>query len=94
MREIVLPYEDAFRALEYITAGGHRVLGWEGWLVYRDGRTGHSALYQGTTDLSGLSPERAVEVCKATMGGAHIMESASPEHPEATLQFCISVAAA
>ena len=91
--EIVLRYEDALGALEHLGTRGVRVLGWEGWLVYSDGRTGHSTRFQGTTDLGALAPEKAIEVCRATMAGAHIMSSANPEAPDAELQFCISVAA-
>ncbi len=92
-REIVLRYEDALRALEHLRGVGVRVLGWEGWLVYPDGRTSHSRRFQGTADLTASAPEKAIEISRATITGAHIMSSAGPEDPDAELHFCISVAA-
>jgi hypothetical protein len=59
--EIVLPYPDVVATIHSLPEFGLRVLGWEGWLRYPDGRVGHSARHQGTVSLSDMPAADAAE---------------------------------
>jgi hypothetical protein len=88
-REIVLPYPDVISTIHRLPRFGLRLLGWEGWLRYADGRIGHSAHQQGTLDLCAMSPIEASEFCIRTIEQAHAEAVRDPEPGE--LYFCITV---
>lgn len=90
-REIVLPYPDVIAMIHRLPQFGLRLLGWEGWLRYPDGRVGHSGR-QGTVDLSDMSPVDAAEFCIRTIEEAHAEAMREPEPGE--LYFCVTVNAA
>jgi hypothetical protein len=90
--ELVVEYMDAMDALDIFLSRGVSVdNGWEGWLVYSNGSTGHSARYQGTTDLSSMPATSAIALVKAAIMQAHIEWQERPEVPGAELYFCIGV---
>ena len=89
--ELVVEYMDAMDALEIFHDMGVKVLGWEGWLSYRNGSVGHSLRHQGTTDLSHIPSMAAIALAKATIMQAHTEWQESPEVPDAELFFCISL---
>lgn len=93
-REIVLTHTDALAAIGHLAQAGHRILAWEGWLRWPDGRVGHSGEHQGTTDLSGLTALQAAAFCRETISLAQAAWDRAPEVPRATLFFCITVAPA
>jgi hypothetical protein len=88
-RELVLTYEDALSALDELEQHGAKVLGWEGWLRYADGRVGHSSDHQGSADLSGLNPTAAYKFCRTTIRDAYEQFSVQPEGSATELLFCI-----
>lgn len=87
--EIVLPYPDVIGIIHQPPRFGLRLLGWEGWLRYPDGRVGHSARHQGTNDLSEVSPAEAAELCVRSIEQAHADATRQPEAGE--LYFCVTV---
>jgi len=87
--EIVLPYPEIVARIRRLPEFGLRLLGWEGWLRYPDGRVGHSARYQGTADISKLSPSDATDFCIRTIEDAHAEAIQEPERGE--LYFCVTV---
>ncbi|MBW4463801.1 MAG: hypothetical protein KME47_26695 [Nodosilinea sp. WJT8-NPBG4] len=91
-REIVLPYPDVIATIHRLPEFGLRLLGWEGWLRYPDGRWGHSARHQGTVDLSDIPAQEAMELCIRTLEQAHAEAKREPEVGE--LYFCVIVSAA
>ena len=90
--EIVLPYPDVIASIHRLPEFGLRLLGWEGWLRYSDGRHGHSARHQGTVDLSEIPAQEAAELCILAIEQAHAEATREPEEGE--LYFCITVNAA
>lgn len=88
--ELVLPYAMAQEALTSLELSGVEILGWEGWLRSADGRLGHSALHQGTADLSGMDSRAAYELCRATMADAYSMHLERPEREATELLFCLT----
>jgi hypothetical protein len=88
--ELVLTCDDALEALTLLERGGARMLGWEGWLRYDDGRVGHSAQYQGTVDLSMVPAEQSYALCRTTITDAHAAYRLRPERLDAELLFCIT----
>jgi hypothetical protein len=90
--EIVLPYPDVVATIHRLPEFGLRLLGWEGWLHYPDGRHGHSARHQGIVDLSDVSPAEAAELCIRTIEEAHADAMRQPEAGD--LYFCVTVNAA
>jgi hypothetical protein len=93
-REIVLPLSQAVAAVDHLERCGRHVVGWEGWLLYPDGRKGHSARHQGTMSLSDLSPSEAAELCRQTMRRDAAQWAQAPETPGASFYFCITVGGA
>ncbi len=93
-REIVLAYADALAAIDRLASAGHRILAWEGWLRWPDGRVGHSGEHQGTADLSGMTASQAALFCRETIELAQAAWDRVPEVPGASLYFCITVAPA
>ena len=87
--EIVLPHPDVIATIHRLPQFGLRLLGWQGWLRYPDGRVGHSARQQGTVDLSDISPVEAAEFCIRTIEEAYAEAARHPELGE--LYFCITV---
>lgn len=91
--EVVLPFRDANQALDTFARLGWRVLGWEGWIRTPDGAVGHGDAPHGTPDLSELTKEQAVALCRRTMHTAHAEWRGSDAYQGAELLFCITVAA-
>ena len=91
-REIVLTYVDALAAIEHLSHAGRRILAWEGWLRWTDGRVGHSEKHQGTVCLSGMTASQAAAFCRETIALAQAEWDRAPASPGATLYFCITVA--
>ena len=89
--EIVLSHADALAAIDHLARTGRRILGWEGWLRWPDGRVGHSARHQGTVGLSGLGGSEAAAFCCEAIALAQTEWDSSPEVPGASLYFCIAV---
>ena len=97
-REIVLAHADALQAIDHLTAGGHRVFCWEGWLRYGDGACGHSARHQGTIEVTrdpnetfAASAARSVAAVRETMAKCHEEWNREPEVQNGILYFCLSV---
>jgi len=88
--ELVLPLKEALEALELLQRSGSQVLGWEGWLLYPDGRKGHSGLHQGTVDLSGMERLAAYFLCRESIQQAHAEHMRKPQSPGTELLFCIT----
>lgn len=91
-RELVLPYPDVIATVHRLPEFGLRLLGWEGWLRYPDGRWGHSARHQGAVDLSDIPTQEAMELCILTIEQAYAETKREPEAGE--LYFCVTVNAA
>ncbi len=89
-RELVLSEFDALEALRALQEGGHRILGWEGWLRSPTGQLGQSGIHQGTADLSSLSQKDAYTLCRRTIQEAAQGFQAHLEKPGHELLFCIA----
>lgn len=94
--ELVLPYPDAIRAIDWLAERNIVVCGWEGWLSYPDGRRGHSRRFQGGELHRGEAAwgdyiEMARGFCLSTMGEAQQEWEAGPEQPVAQLYFCLGL---
>jgi hypothetical protein len=85
--EVVLPFRDANQALDTFARLGWRVLGWEGWIRTPDGAVGHGDAPHGTPDLSELTKEQAVALCRRTMHTAHAEWRGSDAYQGAELLF-------
>ena len=92
--ELVLTPEDALEALDVLASLPGRVLGWEGWLEWPDGRRGHSAIHQGTVDLSGMAAAAAVIFARSTITAAAHQFEAQPDAPGTRLLICVDWAPA
>lgn len=90
-REIVLAHADAMAAIDHLASAGRRILAWEGWLRWPDGRVGHSGEHQGTVDLSGMTASEAAAFCRETIALTQAAWDRAPEVPGATLYFCITI---
>ena len=89
--ELVLPYPHAITALQLLEVTGAILMGWEGWLLYPDGRLGHSDMHQGTTDTSALSLSEAYSWAKASMTLSQNEHELQNETTDIKLLFCIVV---
>ena len=90
-RERVVDPADAIEVLRLCEQPSTPVLGWEGWLEYRDGRLGHSQQHQGTADLSELPRNSALELCRTTIERSFVEWRQKPEDENARLLFCITI---
>ena len=88
--ELVVNYTDAMELLYIFEQNSIQVIGWEGWLKYDNGKLGHSAKYQGTTDLSSMTNNSAIALVKSTIMQAHTEWQEKPEVSDADLLFCIT----
>lgn len=88
--QLVVEYMDAMDALAIFSERGVRVLGWEGWLVHRDGSIGRSSRYKGIRDLSAMSNRATIALTQATMMQANGEWNELPEIRDAELYFCIN----
>ncbi|UPW17231.1 hypothetical protein M0C34_13375 [Agarivorans sp. TSD2052] len=88
--ELVVCYTDAMALLSIYELSHTKVLGWEGWMKYKNGNIGHSKKYQGTVDLSALPKTSAITLCKSTIMQAFTEWQEKPEASEASLLFCIT----
>ena len=89
-RELILAFSDAMSALDTLESHGTRVLAWEGWLRYRDGRLGHSGQHQGTIDLSTIEFSAAFDLCRSTIREADEVFRRDGERDATELLFCIT----
>lgn len=97
-REIVLNYSQVFEAIDQLAASGYAVTSWEDWLLYPDGKKGHSAQHQGSRGLERLTNEdtpaflnRETEFTRRTIQQAHLESEQYPEHGNTVLYYCPSV---
>ena len=95
-REIVLPYEDALKALDLYIKAGWAFLGWEGWGKHVDGKVGHCD-YQGTVSIERKDKEscndyakRSYDLVKKTIQDDYKDWQNSPYAKEYELYFCIT----
>ncbi|EAR07351.1 hypothetical protein [Reinekea blandensis] len=88
--ELVVGYTDAMELLYILEQSGTQVLGWEGWIKYKDGRLGHSQKHQGTVDLSDMKNNFAIALVKSTIMQAKVEWDEKPEVNGATLLYCIT----
>jgi hypothetical protein len=95
--EIVLPYAAALEAIAHLRATGVGLLGWEGWVSHSNGHVGHAS-FQGTMDIVQGDDEsweeyvnRSADFCVKTIMQDQASWNSSPDHPAATLCFCITV---
>ncbi|SDI96286.1 hypothetical protein [Pseudomonas abietaniphila] len=86
--ELVLSYQHAIKALDFLQAKGASLLAWEGWLRYPNGTLGHSCDYQGCGDLSKLEVSEGYRFAKQTIRVAH--EEYEAQGKNAELLFCIT----
>jgi hypothetical protein len=96
--EIVLPYQEALKAVESLTAQGYFTFAWEGWVKIRDGRHGHSSRHQGTHDFWGTKGQpipvriqEAASYARQTIEAAQQEFDDKPEFEGATLHFCLTI---
>ena len=90
-REIVLPLSAAERAIEHLSASGHRLEGWEGWVSFPDGGRTTSLRLPGSFVLP-MDGARAAAVTLESIRKAQAVWDRSPEYPGASLYFCLTVA--
>lgn len=88
--EIVLTYSDALDFLSALEAAGTPLLGWEGWLLYPDGKLGHSEEYQGTVDLSNMEYSRSIELAKSTIEESYQSWEKDSRSSDFKLVFCLT----
>ncbi len=100
-QEVVLPFDASIKAIEHWRAQGIAMLGWEGWIQYPDGRTGHSVNFQGTISIERRADEswaayvqRSADFCITTIKEAHEEWSRQPEVVGATLYYCLTATSA
>lgn len=98
--EIVLSYDDAIRAIQYLSTIGYFVFAWEGWVKNPDGKHGHSLYQQGTTGGWEKRNQSAKEdinktatFVQQTMKESQQKWDDNPEIEGATLYFCLSIEA-
>ena len=89
--EIVLSFADAIKLIEYLRDKNILVLGWEGWILHMNGSLGHSISYQGTVDLSNLSPSAALSLVEDTITESNETWCSNPEIENAELLYCITL---
>ena len=88
--ELVVGYTDAMELLFIFEKNKTKVLGWEGWIKYPDGRLGHSKWHQGTDDLSSLPQSSSIALSKSTIMQSYTEWLEKPEIVGAELLFCIT----
>ena len=86
---LVLPYEEAVRAIDELTHAGMRVERWEGLVVLRDGTQARSLQFGGSFALS-RDPVRAASVATAAMGRAREEWNRKPEFEGAQLHYVLT----
>lgn len=86
---LVLPYEEAERAIEQLTQRAMRVERWEGVVVLRDGTRARSLQFGGSFALS-RDPARAASVATAQIGKARDEWNRKPEFDGAQLHFVLT----
>jgi hypothetical protein len=88
-RELVVSAADALIAIDRLETADVKVLGWEGWLEWSDGKHSHDSQAQGTVDLSPLSVAEAASFCRETIREAAEQWEESPR-PNATRFYCLT----
>ena len=89
-KEIVLPIDEAERAVEHLVSTGHRLESWEGWVQFNDGGRTKSLRHPGAFVLPS-DPARAASVTLEGMRKAQEIWNRAPEYPGAKLFYCIMV---
>lgn len=88
--EIVLPIELALEAIDLLETHGRLILGWEGWLLYPDGKHGHGGPQGWSFEPSSVDHHAAAAMCRRTVAA----EAAQwiQDHPDASerLHICIT----
>jgi hypothetical protein len=89
--EIVLPVEFALEAIDLLEADGRMILGWEGWLLYPDGKHGHGGPQGWSFEPRDDDRHAAAAMCRATVEAE--AGKWMREHPDASarLHVCITV---
>ncbi|HKO15205.1 MAG TPA: hypothetical protein VJU87_03145 [Gemmatimonadaceae bacterium] len=87
--QIVLPLDEAARAVEHLTAAGRRLEAWEGWVQFADGGRTKSLRHPGSFVLPS-DAARAARVGTESMRQAQAVWDRAPEYPGATLYFSLS----
>lgn len=90
--EIILPLDDAVRAVEHLARGGRTVVRWEGWVRLPDGGRTRSLAHPGPFALPMDADAAATEATEA-MRKTQAHWDRSPEYPGGTLYFRIELAA-
>lgn len=88
--ELVFSYANAMEALGLLEAQAVSLMGWEGWLRFRDGRLGHSSKHQGA-DALGLDSVDAYRWFRDTIRASQQEHECLPEMPDTELLFCITL---
>lgn len=91
--EIVLPSAQAVHAVHTLSAAGHRLLGWEGWVRDEAGRVGHESV-NGTVDLASCTVQDAARICCESIQTATEEWNGRADRGGRELLFCLTVAAA
>ncbi len=98
-REVVLPYDDALRAIEIFLNAEWALLGWEGWIQSSQG-IGHHVNYQGTVSIEQRHGEtwseyvrRAAAFCRATIRQDQQRWETAPDSADKQLVYCLTVTA-
>ena len=96
-REIVLAYDDALLAIDYLIKNRWAMLGWDGWILLPDGKVTASLQHQGTCTIfkeKGETWEEYVqssaEFCKEIMEISQRSWDHRPEVEGGVLYFCLS----
>ena len=89
--EIALLPDDAEQALRALSAGGHTVSAWEGWVRWPSGARARSLQHTGSFALPG-DPHRAADTAIAGIRRAAERWERRPEYPDTVLFFTIEVA--
>ena len=90
--EIVLPLEDAVRAVQHLATEGRRIESWDGWVQFADGGRTHSLVHTGSFALP-MDAAESARTTVAQMQAAQAKWNRMPEYPGASLFFCVSPAA-
>ncbi len=98
-REIVLPYQEAFQALDILVAAQWALLGWEGWEKDAKGHRGHSSI-MGTMCIEQESGEkwedyvqRSAHFCRETIEADQDRWNRECTDSSRTLYFCLTATA-
>lgn len=86
---LVLPFDEALRAIDELTRRGMRLDNWEGWIVRRNGTRIKSLQAGGSFALS-RDPARAAQAATAGITRARQAWERKPEYDDGELHFALS----